>query len=286
MGHHSESRYGGVRYAPGMPRSFSRRELIRDGVRLSYLDRDAAGPVVMILHGLAGAGDEFAATAGAVGGSYRFILPDLRGHGASTRRPADLSRGAFTADAAALIRHVSAGRPVTLAGQSMGGHAAMLTAAGFPGLVERLVLLEATAAGSGDAARIGNYFRSWPLPFASAAAAGEFLGGDALARSWVAHLEPAEAGGLVPPFEAGVMQAIMTGLAEPQWERWQSITAPVTAVFAAQSMFSAGEQAEFVAARPGTRHVVLKSGSHDAHLDATGEWADALGRVLAEATGS
>lgn len=68
----------------------------------------------------------------------------------------------------------------------------------------------------------------------------------------------------------------MTGAAEPCWRQWQSVSAPVTAVFAAKSLFSPAEQAEFVAARPGTRHVVLGSGTHDAHLDATAEWAAAL----------
>jgi pimeloyl-ACP methyl ester carboxylesterase len=90
-----------------MAQEFRRREISRDGVRLSYLDNDVAGPVVMLLHGLAGAGDEFTATARAIGGPYRFVLPDLRGHGASTRRPVDLSRAAFTSDVAALIGHVS-----------------------------------------------------------------------------------------------------------------------------------------------------------------------------------
>ena len=252
----------------------------RDDARLAYLDNDADGPAVVLLHGLAGTGDEFIATAEAVGGPYRFILPDLRGHGASTRRPADLSRAAFVDDVAALIRHVSPGRPVTLAGQSMGGHTAILAAAAYPRLVERLVVLEATVAGGTDPGRIGDYFRSWPLPFASPAAALEFLGDDALCRSWAAHLEPAEGGGLIPPFDAGVMEAIMAGVAEPQWPRWRSVMAPTTAVFAAKSMASPEEQAEFVAARPGTRHVVLGSGSHDAHLDATAQWAGVLRSAL------
>jgi pimeloyl-ACP methyl ester carboxylesterase len=47
-------------------------------------------------------------------------------------------------------------------------------------------------------------------------------------------------------------------------------------------MFSPAEQAEFVAARPGTRRVILAGGSHDAHLDATGEWATALRDALAD----
>ncbi|MBO0804449.1 MAG: alpha/beta hydrolase [Nocardiopsaceae bacterium] len=265
-----------------MDSGFQRREIVNDKVRLSYLDNDGAGPAVVVLHGLAGTGDEFIATAAAVGGSYRFVLPDLRGHGSSTRRPADVSRDAFGADVAALIRHVSPGRPATLAGQSMGGHTAILAAAGFPELVTRLIVLEATVAGGADPVRIGNYFRSWPVPFASAATAEEFLGQGALARSWIGHLEPSRDGGLVPPFDADVMQGAMEGVSAPRWEEWKSVTAPTTAVFAARSMFSPGEQAEFIAARPGTRHVILDGGSHDAHLDATSEWAAVLARALEE----
>lgn len=263
-----------------MASGFRRREIASNDVSLSYLDNDADGPVIVALHGLAGTGDEFIATATAIGGSYRFVLPDLRGHGNSTRRPADVSRGAFAGDVATLIRHVSPDRPVTLAGQSMGGHTATLTAAGFPGLIARLVILEATVAGGADPVRIGDYFRSWPVPFTSTAAAREFLGEDALARSWVEHLERSADGGLVPQFEPDVMQEVMAGVSEPRWAEWKSVLAPVTAVFAATSMFSPGEQAEFVAARPGTRHVVLTGGSHDAHLDATAEWAAVLASDL------
>ena len=263
-----------------MDSGFRRREIANNEVRVSYLENDGDGPVVVALHGLAGAGDEFIATAVAVGRSHRFVLPDLRGHGHSTRRPADVSRDAFAADVAALIRQVSPGRPVTLVGQSMGGHTAIFAAAAFPNLIARLIVLEATVAGGADPTRIGDYFRSWPVPFASAAEAEAFLGQDALSRSWIGHLEPSGDGGLVPPFDPDVMQAVMEGVLAPRWEEWKSVTAPTTAVFAAKSMFSPAEQAEFVAARPGTRHVVLAGGSHDAHLDATPEWAAVLALAL------
>jgi hypothetical protein len=38
---------------------FQRNEVVHGEVRLSYLDNDAAGPVIVALHGLAGTGDEF-----------------------------------------------------------------------------------------------------------------------------------------------------------------------------------------------------------------------------------
>ncbi|HUB40370.1 MAG TPA: alpha/beta hydrolase [Streptosporangiaceae bacterium] len=265
-----------------MASEFRRREIANDEVRLSYLDNDADGPVIVALHGLAGTGDEFIATASAAGGSYRFVLPDLRGHGHSTRRPADVSRAAFVDDVAAVIRHVSPDRPVTLVGQSMGGHTAILAAASFPALIGRLIVVEATVAVGVDPARIGDYFRSWPAPFPSVVEAREFLGEDALAQSWIGHLEPLEDGRLVPSFDADVMQRVMEGVSDPRWEEWKSVTAPTTAVFATKSMFSTEEQAAFVAGRPGTRHIVLPGGSHDAHLDATAEWTTVLTRALEE----
>jgi pimeloyl-ACP methyl ester carboxylesterase len=67
------------------PPGFRRREIANNEVRLGYLENDGDGPVVVALHGLAGAGDEFIATAVAVGRSHRFVLPDLRGHGRTAR---------------------------------------------------------------------------------------------------------------------------------------------------------------------------------------------------------
>ena len=53
----------GARTLAIMSPGLRRREIDRDGIRLSYLDNDADGPVVVVLHGLAGTGDEFTATA-------------------------------------------------------------------------------------------------------------------------------------------------------------------------------------------------------------------------------
>jgi pimeloyl-ACP methyl ester carboxylesterase len=78
------------------------------------------------------------------------------------------------------------------------------------------------------------------------------------------------------------MQAVMEGVSAPRWAEWKSAIQPTMAVFAATSMFSPAEQAEFVGARPGKRHVVLAGGSHDAHLDATPEWAAVLSLALEE----
>jgi hypothetical protein len=64
---------------------FRRREVAGNEVRLSYLDNDGDGPVVVALHGLAGAGDEFIATAAAVGRRGGTRCPG-RGSGTWSRR--------------------------------------------------------------------------------------------------------------------------------------------------------------------------------------------------------
>src|SRR5699024_4134871 len=110
------------------------------GVTIGYRDSGGWRPPVVLLHGLAGSGREFVATAEALP-EFRVILVDLRGHGESTRRPRDLGRAAYVADVVGVIESVVGG-PVALVGQSMGGHTAMLVAAVRPDLVGRLVLLE------------------------------------------------------------------------------------------------------------------------------------------------
>lgn len=57
------------------------------------------------------------------------IVVDQRGHGYSTRRPRDLSRRAYVEDVVAVVEQLAGGVPVTVVGQSMGGHTALLFAA-------------------------------------------------------------------------------------------------------------------------------------------------------------
>ncbi|MEU7020770.1 alpha/beta hydrolase [Streptomyces sp. NPDC046203] len=61
-------------------------------------------------------------------GGHRVVVLDQRGHGASERRPRDVTREAYVADILAVIDRLGLHRPV-LIGQSYGGHTALLAAA-------------------------------------------------------------------------------------------------------------------------------------------------------------
>jgi pimeloyl-ACP methyl ester carboxylesterase len=250
------------------------------GVRINYFDTGGSGPPVVILHGLAGSATEFFETARALP-EYRTLLVDLRGHGRSTRRPDDLSREAFVADVVQVIEH-AVGGPAALIGQSMGGHTAMMVAAKRPDLVSRLVLLESGAGGGShtDNMRLGEFFRSWPVPFQRRAAAREFLGPGPLAEAWVADLER-KADGYWPRFHADVMvqhdgrphPAALAG-------DWQAVAAPTLVLYGEDGMFSEDEKRTFLLFSPGARRVNLPEASHDAHLDAFGPWIAALHNFL------
>ena len=251
------------------------------GVSITVNDLGGDGPVVVLLHGLAGSSRELLPTAHALRG-YRVLLVDQRGHGASTRLPDDVSRDAFVGDVVTAMEELVPGRRATLVGQSMGAHTAFLTAAAHLDLVEGLVMLEGHVAGNSDpseAAGLGKYFASWPVPFEDEGAAREFLGEDAIVDAWVADLQPTDAG-LVPRFDAAVMQRTIEEVHVPRWREWEALRVPTLAVFAKHGMFSDADKDELVRRRPETARIDLSGGSHDAHLDAFDEWIEVLHRWL------
>ncbi|MDQ1111561.1 pimeloyl-ACP methyl ester carboxylesterase [Microbacterium testaceum] len=250
-----------------------------DGSTISYSVFDGEDPAVVILHGLAGSSREFVPTAYALA-PRRVILVDQRGHGFSTRRPSDVTRAAFVEDAASVIKTES-NEPIDLVGQSMGAHTAMLVAAAHPQLVRRLVLLEGNEGGGseGEHAALGEYFRSWEVPFASKEDACAALGDGPLARAWVADLELRE-DGLYPRFDADVMVRTVREVAVRRWSEWESVAAPTLVMYADGGMFSEEQKSEFVRRGASVTRADLTGGSHDAHLDIFEQWSLALRTFL------
>jgi pimeloyl-ACP methyl ester carboxylesterase len=258
-----------------------RLQVRREDVTLSYLDFGGSGPVVVLLHGLAGSAQEMATTAEAISDGYRVLALDQRGHGHSTRRPGDLSRRAYVDDVAALIDTAAGGDPVLVVGQSMGAHTALLLAAWHPRLVQRLVLLEGGVGGGEDSSQqLGDWFASWPVPFPSRQAAVEHHDATPIAQAWAQDLQERD-GGFWPRFDADVMQAAIAAVAEvARWAEWQQVLARTLLVQAERSYLDAAEVDRMLALRPGTGHVVVPDAGHDVHLDQPQAWARLLRSYL------
>lgn len=260
--------------------SATNQTLVNDGVTIAYKVFDGVEPAVVVLHGLAGSSREFIDTADGLAGR-RVILIDQRGHGESTTRPADTSREAYVSDVVVVVGK-EASVPVVLVGQSMGAHTAMLVAAARPDLVRQLVMLEGNQGGGSadEHMALGDFFRSWAVPFADRAEALKALGEGPLEHAWVEDLEE-RADGLHPRFDPDVMQATIEAVGEPRWAEWESIDVPTLVLYADGGMFSEEQKAEFVSRGRAVRRVDLTGASHDAHLDAFDQWISALRSAVA-----
>jgi pimeloyl-ACP methyl ester carboxylesterase len=152
----------------------TRQTLTRAGTDLALWDFGGDGPSALLVHGLAGHAEEWSETAGWLRESRHVFALDLRGHGRSDTRPADVSPTALRDDVCLALDRI--GRPALLLGQSLGGRIAILAAAARPELVECLVVAEAGPDGSADggalkAAEVEAGLGAWPVPFADHAAA-------------------------------------------------------------------------------------------------------------------
>jgi pimeloyl-ACP methyl ester carboxylesterase len=99
------------------------------------------GAPVVVLHGLFGSGRNWMTVARRLAGTWRFVTPDLRNHGASPWSET-MTYPAMAADVIALIERTERGRSCALVGHSMGGKVAMIVALTRPDLVDRLVVVD------------------------------------------------------------------------------------------------------------------------------------------------
>lgn len=99
---------------------------------------------MVLLHPLALSGAVWKPMASALGGGYRVVAPDARGHGDSgwDRKPFTIPD--LAGDVAAVIETLDLG-PAHVVGLSMGGSTAIVLAQDRPDLVESLVLADTTA---------------------------------------------------------------------------------------------------------------------------------------------
>ena len=115
------------------------------GHKVSYRTAGERGPVVVLIHGIAGTSEIWDRVLPLLGEHHRVIAPDLLGHGESVSG-GDYSLGAYASglrDLVAALGHERA----TFVGHSLGGGVAMQFAYQFPEMLERLVLVSSGGLG-------------------------------------------------------------------------------------------------------------------------------------------
>lgn len=153
--------------------------LTLNGLRLHAIEWGSASawPIVM-LHGIRGYGETFAALAQALQPEHRVIALDQRGRGASDWDPLrHYDTNTYVADLAALVDTLGLAQ-FDLLGHSMGGINAIVYAARHPDRVRRLVIEDAGPGAfesSPGASRIRQELQTTPTRFDSWAAALEFM---------------------------------------------------------------------------------------------------------------
>jgi pimeloyl-ACP methyl ester carboxylesterase len=99
-----------------------------------------AGPPVLLLHGLAGAAQNWLDVAVLLAPDHRVVAPDLPGHGGSPPLAGAAGLDGFADAVAAAIEQLGAGQAL-VAGHSFGAHVALALAARRPDQVRALLLV-------------------------------------------------------------------------------------------------------------------------------------------------
>ncbi len=125
---------------------FGKQHIRIHGHDVSYRTA-GSGPVVLLVHGMAGRSDTWLPAMEALSQHCTVIAPDLLGHGDSAKPRADYSLGGFASGLRDLMVALGHER-ATVVGHSLGGGVVMQFAYQFPERCERIVL--ESSGGLGD----------------------------------------------------------------------------------------------------------------------------------------
>jgi 2-succinyl-6-hydroxy-2,4-cyclohexadiene-1-carboxylate synthase len=235
---------------------------------------------LVLLHGFTQTGRSWQPIAHALAGRYRAIAPDLPGHGDfADRRPASF------AACDAYLRALADGRPLTLAGYSMGGRIALHAALSLDAVVERLVLIGASPGIADPAERAARAAED-----AALADRIEAIGIDAFVREWgtqalfadmprgVAELADEDRLRNTAPGLAAALRGLGTGVMPPLWDRLESLTVPVDLVVGERDGKFRAIAERMAAALPSARVHVVSGAGHAVHLESPDAVVELLGR--------
>lgn len=189
------------------------------------------GRRLALIHGFTQSGQTWGPVGAALAERFRILALDAPGHGRSAGMEVGLVEGAeMMADVVA-----AAGGPASWLGYSMGGRFALHVAVQRPAVVERLVLVSATAGIDDPDERQARRRSDEAL-----AARLEDEGLEPFLRWWLSQAlfaslppEAAELGGRLDGSAAGLASSLRragTGQQQPLWERLRAIDVPVLVV--------------------------------------------------------
>ncbi|GAA2977513.1 MULTISPECIES: alpha/beta fold hydrolase [Streptomyces] len=266
-----------------------------DGVRLAAWEfadpptggADGTRAPVLLLHGLMGRASHWASTADWLAERHRPVGLDQRGHGDS-EKPADgpYTRDAYVADAEAVIEQLGLA-PVTLVGHSMGALTAWQLAAKRPDLVRALVIcdMRASALGAASQREWEDWFRSWPLPFASPDAVRRWFGENdpwterpsASRGAFYAEVMAERADGWRPVFSRRQMlESRATWVFDAHWEELAQVRCPTLVLRGLDGELGRAEAQEMVRVLPRGQYAEVADAGHLVHFDQPDGWRAAV----------
>ncbi|MFF3754574.1 alpha/beta fold hydrolase [Streptomyces sp. NPDC002018] len=269
-----------------------------DGVRLAAWEfgdpperPGEAGPGeasgALLLHGLMGRASHWAATARWLSERHRTVALDQRGHGLSDK-PAEgpFTREAYVADAEAAIEQLGLA-PVTLIGHSMGALTGWQLAARRPDLVRALIIcdMRASALGVASQREWSDWFRAWPVPFATLADVRKWFGEDdpwadrptAARGEYFAEVMTEGADGWRPVFSRRQMLTSReTWIYDAHWEELAQVQCPTLVVRGLDGELGRAEAQEMVRVLPRGQYAEVTAAGHLVHYDQPEAWRAAI----------
>ncbi len=265
------------------PKGAPEDEKSRQAARTAAGEQDRKVPGVLLLHGLMGRASHWAGTARWLSGRYRAIAIDQRGHGRSDK-PGDgpFDRDSYVADAEAAIEELDLA-PVALIGHAMGALTAWQLAAKRPDLVQALVVsdMRASALGEQSQREWEEWFKSWPVPFATLGDVRKWFGEDdpLLERSrpsrgeFFAEVMAERADGWRPVFSPRQMlRARETWVYDAHWDELAQVRCPTLVVRGIDGELGRAEAQEMVRVLPRGIYAEVPEAGHLVHYDQPEDW--------------
>ncbi|MDQ8704632.1 alpha/beta hydrolase [Streptomyces sp. LHD-70] len=248
--------------------------------------QEAEGAGVLMLHGLMGSASHWAGTAAWLAERHRTVALDQRGHGESDKPVGPYTREAYVEDAEAALVQLGLA-PAVLVGHSMGALTAWQLAARRPDLVRGLIIcdMRASALGAASQREWTDWFKTWPVPFATLDDVRRWFGED---DPWVERPNPARGAfyaevmarsedGWRPVFDpAQMLTSRETWVTDAHWEELAQVQCPTLVVRGLDGELGRAEAQEMVRVLPHGAYAEVPEAGHLVHYDQPEGWRAAI----------